>query len=56
LLSAAITVDDVELLYSEFQAAGVCFHQVLRREPWGAQTFIIKDPDGNLVLFGSPAD
>jgi catechol 2,3-dioxygenase-like lactoylglutathione lyase family enzyme len=56
LLSAAITVDDVELLYSEFQPAGVCFHQALRREPWGAQTFIIKDPDGNLVLFGGPAD
>jgi len=56
LLSAAITVDDVEQLYPEFQAAGVSFHQALRREPWGAQTFIIKDPDGNLVLFGGQAD
>ncbi len=55
LLSAAITVD-VEQLYPEFQAAGVSFHQALRREPWGAQTFIIKDPDGNLVLFGGQAD
>jgi catechol 2,3-dioxygenase-like lactoylglutathione lyase family enzyme len=56
LLSAAITVDDVEQLYAEFQATGVSLHQALRREPWGAQTFIIKDPDGNLVLFGGPAD
>lgn len=56
LLSAAITVDNVEQLYPEFQAADVSFHQALRGEPWGAQTFIIKDPDGNLVLFGGPAD
>ena len=56
LLSAAITVDNVEQLYPEFQAAGVSFHQALRREPWGAQTFIIKDPNVNLVLFGGPAD
>jgi hypothetical protein len=28
-------------------------HQRLRREPWGQQTFIVVDPDGNLVSFGS---
>ncbi len=56
LLSAAVTVDDVKELSAKFQAAGVCFHQALRREPWGAQTFIVKDPDGNLVLFGGHAE
>ena len=30
--------------------------QTLRKEPWGAETFIVKDPDGNLLLFAGPAD
>jgi catechol 2,3-dioxygenase-like lactoylglutathione lyase family enzyme len=50
-LSASITVDDIKALYLEFQSAGVPFHQTLRKEPWGATTFIVKDPDGNLLLF-----
>jgi hypothetical protein len=32
------------------------FFQTLRKEPWGAKTFIVKDPDGNLLLFSGPAD
>ncbi|MCC6467052.1 MAG: VOC family protein [Alphaproteobacteria bacterium] len=51
LLSAAITVDDVKQLYREYQASGAPFHQALRKEEWGAWTFVVKDPDGNLVLF-----
>ena len=51
LLSATIPVRDAKPLYLEFQAAGVPFHQALRREPWGARTFIVRDPDGNLLLF-----
>ncbi len=51
LLSASIVTNDVKQLYLEFAAASVEFHQQLRREPWGARTFIVKDPDGNLVLF-----
>ena len=51
LLSASINVDDVKHLFLEFQAAGVPFHQTLRKEPWGANTFIVRDPDGNLLLF-----
>jgi hypothetical protein len=30
--------------------------QTLRKEPWGAETFIVKDPDGNLLLFADAAD
>jgi catechol 2,3-dioxygenase-like lactoylglutathione lyase family enzyme len=56
LLSAAITVDDVEQLYLEFQSAGVPFHQALRAEPWGARTFIVRDPDENLLLFAGSAE
>lgn len=59
LLSASITVDSAEQikqLFLEYQTAGVCFHQTLRKEPWGARTFIVTDPDGNLILFAGPAD
>ena len=51
MLAASIAVDDVERLFQEFTAAGVAFHQALRTEPWGARTFIVRDPDGNLLLF-----
>jgi len=51
LLSASITVADAEPLFLEFQTAGVLFHQTLKAEPWGARTFIVRDPDGNLILF-----
>ncbi len=56
MLAASISVDDVQALYSEFQAAGVAFHQDLRAEAWGARTFIVRDPDGNLLLFAGSAD
>ena len=59
LLSASMTVgsgDEIKQLYLEFEAAGVAFHRPLRREPWGARTFIVKDPDGNLLLFAGPAE
>jgi len=51
LLSASITVDDAEPLFLEFQAASADFAQSLKTEPWGARTFIVRDPDGNLILF-----
>jgi catechol 2,3-dioxygenase-like lactoylglutathione lyase family enzyme len=51
LLSASIALDDAKALFLEFQTAGVVFHQVLKTEPWGARTFIVCDPDGNLILF-----
>jgi catechol 2,3-dioxygenase-like lactoylglutathione lyase family enzyme len=50
-LSATLTLDDAKPLFLEFQMAGVAFHQLLRSEPWGARTFIVGDPDGNLILF-----
>jgi uncharacterized glyoxalase superfamily protein PhnB len=59
LLSAAMTVDaaaDLRELFREFQAAGVDFFMKLKTQPWGARNFIVRDPDGNLLLFASPAD
>jgi uncharacterized glyoxalase superfamily protein PhnB len=58
LLTISMTVataDEIKLLYLEFQSAGVAFHQKLKRQPWGAKNFIVKDPDGNLLLFAGPA-
>lgn len=59
LLSAAVTVattDEIKQLFLDYQAAGVRFSQTLKKEPWGARTFIVGDPDGNLILFAGPAD
>ena len=59
LLSAALTVAtsaEIKALFLEFQAAGVAFFQTLKREPWGARNFIVRDPDGNLLLFAGPAE
>jgi len=59
LLSSDMVVDtpeEIKQLYLEFQAKGVTFDQTLRKEPWGARTFIVKDPDGNLLLFAGPAE
>jgi len=59
LLSASMTVaaaDEIKLLFLECQSAGVTFHQTLKRQPWGAKTFVVKDPDGNLLLFAGPAN
>jgi catechol 2,3-dioxygenase-like lactoylglutathione lyase family enzyme len=55
LLSASITVDDIKPLFLEFQASGAAFAQTLKTEPWGARTFIVRDPDGNLILFAGRA-
>jgi catechol 2,3-dioxygenase-like lactoylglutathione lyase family enzyme len=51
LLAASITLEDAKPLFLEYQNAGVEFVQPLRSEPWGARTFIVRDPDGNLLLF-----
>ena len=57
LLSASITVataNEIKQLFLSYQAAGVRFHQALKEEPWGARTFIVSDPDENLILFAGP--
>jgi catechol 2,3-dioxygenase-like lactoylglutathione lyase family enzyme len=58
LLSASITLasaDEIKQLFLAYQAADVPFAQSLRNESWQAKTFIVKDPDGNLILFAGPA-
>jgi catechol 2,3-dioxygenase-like lactoylglutathione lyase family enzyme len=55
LLAASIALDEAGPLFLEYRAAGVEFAQPLRSEPWGARTFIVRDPDGNLILFAGRA-
>jgi catechol 2,3-dioxygenase-like lactoylglutathione lyase family enzyme len=59
LLSVSMTVAtaaEIKLLFLEFQSANVAFHQTLKKQPWGARNFVVKDPDGNLLLFAGPAN
>jgi catechol 2,3-dioxygenase-like lactoylglutathione lyase family enzyme len=58
LLSATFvvaTADAIRQLFMEFQKSGVSFVQTLAEKPWGARDFIIRDIDGNLLLFAGPA-
>lgn len=58
LLSASITVAtaaEIKQLFLSYHSAGVSFQQPLKQEPWGATTFIVSDPDENLILFAAPA-
>jgi catechol 2,3-dioxygenase-like lactoylglutathione lyase family enzyme len=58
LLAASLvvaTAAEIRQLALEFEAAGVTFVQALQRKPWDALDFIIKDVDGNLLLFAGPA-
>jgi len=59
LLSATLTLGtaaEIKELFLSYQAAAVPFGQTLKKEPWGARTFIVVDPDGNHILFAGPAD
>lgn len=51
LLSAFLAVDNVKSLFAEYKAAEVEFVQRLKKEPWGASAFIVRDPDGNWLCF-----
>jgi hypothetical protein len=52
-LATVIPVDDVSRLHEEFRVSARLY-QALSREPWGARTFIVAEPDENLLLFPGP--
>ena len=54
LLSLSVTTTDAKALFVQYQAAGVEFQERLKEKPWKAVEFVVRDPDGNLILFGSP--
>src|SRR5258705_2753519 len=43
-LPTVATANEIKELFLNYQAAGVSFHQALKREPWCARTFIGSDP------------
>lgn len=51
VIVATVTVPEIERLAEELTATGAVFHRKLHTEPWGARTFIVGDPDGNLICF-----
>ena len=53
LLSAYVLVADAKSLFVAYDTTGVDFHTRLERKPWGNDEFVVRDPDGNLILFGS---
>ena len=57
LLSASVTVateGEIKLLFLEFQSAGVAFHQTLKRQPWGAKNFVVRDRMGICCCLPDP--
>ena len=53
LLAAYLPVANVVALFEEHRLAGADFQQKLETKPWGAQEFVVRDPDGNLLCFAS---
>jgi len=53
LLSAYLPVENVKALFLEFKERGADFLENLKTQPWGAQYFILRDPDDNLICFAS---
>lgn len=53
LLSAYVEVSDIDALHAEYQASGAVLHQRLTTQPWNVRDFVLRDPDGNLILFAS---
>ena len=51
-VTCSVTLGRARQLFADYEAKGVTFLQRLRRETWGAWTFIVEGPDGNLIVFG----
>jgi len=50
-----LNVDDADALYAEAKANGGKFDQQPTTQPYGMRDFTIEDPNGYLLIFGSPA-
>jgi lactoylglutathione lyase len=50
--AVVFVADNVENTYQELRAKGVEFTQPPKKEPWGEHA-ILKDSEGNLILFGT---
>ncbi len=50
--SAYLTVEGVDALYAQVQAAGGAISYPLTDEPWGLRNFVLEDADGNRLTLG----
>ena len=53
LLAACIATTDAKALYLELRDAGADIAQPLGTPAYGGNQLVVRDPDGNLLLFGS---
>lgn len=49
--SLIYAVDDVDAVYARLSALGLCSEGAPTDKPWGVRSFLVRDPDGNLVSF-----
>ena len=55
LQSAYGATANAKHLFLGFQAAGVDFQERLQVKPWGVHEFVVRDPDRDPFLFGTPS-
>jgi uncharacterized glyoxalase superfamily protein PhnB len=48
-----LTIQDVDRLAMRAKARGATMLQEPRDQPWGTRDFVVKDPDGFRITFGS---
>jgi uncharacterized glyoxalase superfamily protein PhnB len=49
-----VFVDDVEALFREFEAKGAAIRRAPENQPYGLRDFVVEDPEGHRVVFGTP--
>lgn len=53
LLAVTVACTDAKTLFGQYDEAGVDFQMRLKQQPWQSIEFVVRDPDGNLIRFGS---
>ena len=49
-------VGDIEAAFRQVEEAGVKIVEGISDRPWGMTEFVIEDPDGHTLYFGSPSE
>ena len=49
-----LNVDDADAYFTEVKASGATFEQAPVTQPYGMRDFSLRDPNGYLLIFGSP--
>lgn len=51
-LDVYLRVNDIHVLYEDYNQRGAPFHRPLADKEWGFTEFVVKDCDGRLLCFG----